>query len=471
MREADYIDDETLRQADAVPWNETTVRPRSERQGLGEVAGAEIGTEYFVEHVRQVLTERYGEDAVYGGGLRVYTTLDHRMQRAAWDAVTTTLDQPDDPAAALVSVDDGGHVRAMVGGRDFGRSEGESEVNYALGRQGGGSGRQAGSAFKPFVLATAVQQGISVRSGFRGPGRIVLRGANNGADWTVENYGGTQQGNLDLIAATRVSSNTAYAQLMLEVGPQNVVETANRLGITSELPAVNSLVLGTGEVSPYEMAGAFATFARRGMRIDPTVITRVEQVDEKGEVSVLDEWQASAERVMSEDEADVVNHCLQQVVQRGTGRAADIDRPVAGKTGTTQENRDAWFVGFTPQLSTAVWMGYPGEPGEETPPMDNVHGREVTGGSFPAEIWARFMRVALEGAPSEDFPSVTSFPGDVLNSRLTATTADGGTAPSTSSTTAPTTSTSVPAATTTTVAPTTTIAATTTTTVPPGPGP
>jgi len=462
MREEGHItsDEETLIGAMGFEY----VVPRRDRSELQLVDSWKgIGAEYFIEAVRQQVAAEYGEDMLYGGGLRIYTTLDREMQAAAWDAVTSTLDQPDDPAGALVAVDEYGQVKAMMGGRDWENDK----VNLAMGQAGGGSGRQAGSAFKPFVLAEAIQQGISLNSKFDSPSKMVFPGANAGDDWKVSNYGGTEQGVLDLPDATRVSSNTAYAQLMLEVGPPAVVELANRLGISAELPAVNSLVLGTGEVSVLDMASAYSTFANRGVHHDATLVAKIEQVDEEGRLTVLEQSTPSNEVVLTELEADLVTYCLQQVVQAGTGRAANIGKPVAGKTGTTQENRDAWFVGYGPRLTAAVWMGYPGAPGVEPRFMDDVHGREVTGGSFPAEIWAKFMRQA-SGEVGEwgRFSEPSSFPGRELNPELQQTT----TTASTSSTT--TTSTTAPAeSTTTTTAPaTTTSTGVTTTSAAAGPG-
>jgi penicillin-binding protein 1A len=476
MLEEGWIDQSAHDAANEVPWvANDTFRARTAKQGLGTVEGAEHGTEYFVEYVRRQLAEKYGEDVVYGGGLRVYTTLDLGMQEAAFDAVTETLNQPGDPAAALVAVDEAGLVRAMMGGRDFGSGEGESEVNYALGQRAGGSGRQPGSAFKPFVLAEAVKQGISVRSVFNAPARMVFPNADVDGDWTVRNYANTPQGKLDLIGATRASSNTVYAQLMLEVGPENVVRLANEMGIEHELPAVNSLVLGTGETSPYDMAAAYSTLARRGVRITPTVVTKVEQVQPDGDVTVLEQWAPDPQQVLSQQEADIVTHCLEQVVEEGTGKAAAFGRDAAGKTGTTQSNRDAWFVGYTPKLTAAVWMGYPGKPGELTPEMNSVHGREVTGGSFPAEIWRRFMGDALVDEPSGVFPTITKFPGTIVNPRLGLSSGDPDEddSTSTSSSSSSSTSSTAPDPTTTTTAPPTTTTTkpppSTTTTRPPPP--
>lgn len=465
MREEGYLTAAQQAEIGALGWD--YVIPKRDRRKLqlrGDWQG--IGAEYFIEAIRIDVADRYGEDMLYGGGLRIYTTLDQDMQEAAWEAVTSTLDQEDDPAAALVAIDEFGQVKAMVGGRDITMQQ----VNLALGKRGGGSGRQAGSSFKPFVLAEALQQGISLNSKFNAPGKLVLPNANAGADWTVSNYGGTEQGVLGLVDATRVSSNTAYAQLMMEVGPEAVVDLAGKLGVASDLPAVNSLVLGTGEVSVLDMATGFSTFANRGVHNSPTLLSKIEQADEDGHISVVELHTPSGEQVLTEEEADLVTYCLQQVVQAGTGKAADIGKPAAGKTGTTQDNRDAWFVGYTPRLTAAVWMGYVGAPGEKPRFMDNVHGRAVTGGSFPAEIWAKFMRAATAGMDTGRFREPPTFTGRELNPELQLPT----TTESTVSTTVPesTTTTAAPStSSTSSSAPATTTSTSTTTTTAPAPPP
>jgi len=435
MLEEGYITAEQKALVEAAPIT-TGVQPPRSRTGLGPVKGADMGTEYFVEAVRRQVAEQYGESALYGGGLRIYTTIDFDMQRAAWDAVTSTLDEPNDPAAALVAVDEYGFVKAMVGGTDFKTTQ----VNLALGALAGGSGRGAGSSFKPFVLAEAVHEGISLNSKFNAPGEITFPKANAGADWRVRNYGKTEQGVLDIVDATRVSSNTAYAQLMLRVGPTDAAKMAHSLGVSAPLPEVPSLVLGTGEVSPLDMAAGYSTFANRGVRNKPTMIAKIEQVDEAGSVTVLDQYRPTGERVLTEQEADLVTYCLRKVVQGGTGSPASFGKPAAGKTGTTQDNKDAWFVGYTPRLTAAVWMGYPdvGADGQ-VPTMKNVHGLAgVTGGSLPAEIWRKFMSTVTEGKDTGSFPEPTSFPGTVLNAELqpaTTTGATSSTSPTSSSST------------------------------------
>jgi penicillin-binding protein 1A len=492
MRSEGHITAEEHAEMEVTPIETGVVEPR-DRRGLGRVEGNtpdnDIGTKYFVEAVRRQIAEQYGEDVLYGGGLRIYTTIDFDLQRAAWDAVTSTLDQPTDPDAALVAVDEYGYVKAMVGGRDFERDE----VNLALGSAAGGSGRGAGSSFKPFVLAEAIRQDISLNSMFEAPAQITfddVQGEKPGEPWKVSNYGGTEQGVLDIVDATRVSSNTAYAQLMLEVGPANVAALANRLGVSAELPVVPSLVLGSGDVSPLDMAVGYSTFANRGVHNDPILVTKIEQVDDDGDVEVLDQAVPTGERVLTEEQADLVTYCLREVVQGGTGESADFGKPAAGKTGTTQDNKDAWFVGYTPELTAAVWLGYahPGPDGsvptmDEDSPVSQSRGLNgVTGGSLPAEVWRKFMAAASAGVDTGTFVRPSSFPGRILHDDLegTATTEgrgdsdeddedDGeGTTSSTgsTSTTEDTTSTTAPS---TTSSSTSTTAPTTTTTAGPGP--
>jgi penicillin-binding protein 1A len=305
------------------------------------------------------------------------------------------------------------------------------------------------------VLAEAIRQGISLNSKFDAPGTMEfpgVPGARAGEDWEVDNYGGTEQGVLDLVDATRVSSNTAYAQLMLEVGPQSVVTLAERLGVSAELPVLPSLVLGSGDVSPLDMAVGYSTFANRGVHNDPIMVSKIEQVDEDGDVSVIHQATPSGDRVLSEQEADLVTHCLREVISDGTGTAADIGKPAAGKTGTTQDNKDAWFVGYTPKLTAAVWMGYADAlPDGKVPTMNasssvsRNHGLNgVTGGSLPAEIWRKFMQAATQDMDTGTFSEPTSFPGQVLNEELEPTTTTASTTTTSSTTSTSTTSTTAP---------------------------
>ena len=280
-----------------------------------------------------------------------------------------------------------------------------------MGRQGGGTGRQPGSTFKPFVLAEAVRQGYTVESAFPAPAKIVFPGADQGRDYPVENYENEEfGGSVNLIDATRNSINTVYAQLIDAIGPANVARLAHQAGIPDSTPLVPniSLTLGTSEVSVLDIASAFSTFANRGQRINPSVVLEVASAD--GRVLRRSPPQRPT-KVLDRREADVVNYCLQQVVQRGSGTGAQFGRPVAGKTGTTQDFGDAWFVGYTPKLTAAVWMGYPEG---NVRKMVNVRGRKVNGGSFPASIFRRFMEAATRKMDTGSFPVVTDFSGRIV---------------------------------------------------------
>ncbi|MFW2380542.1 MAG: transglycosylase domain-containing protein [Acidimicrobiales bacterium] len=404
-----------------------TIIPQVSRAGLGEVTGSEFGSEYFIEAVRQQLAQIYPDGGLYTQGLRVYTTLDHELQRHAYQTVVNELppEDPDNPTASIVAIDDRGRVVAMMGGTDFGASE----VNLATGRSGGGSGRQPGSSFKPFVLAESLEQGFSARSLYAAPSVIEIEGANDGGVWRVKG-GGSSKGYRDLVDGLRVSSNVVYAQLMIDTRPDQVVQMAHKLGVVAELPPVNSLVLGAGEVSVQDMASAYSTFEREGVALAPVLIERIESSDGQVECwyPVEGVCQSGPERVgeqvIDPDIALQVNHALSLVVSDGTGRNAQIAQPAAGKTGTTQDARDAWFVGFTCDLTAAVWMGYPGGPGEPPRFMDEFRGIEVHGGDFPAEMWAEFMTRATEDSeiPCTELPTSDNFEGRVRNTNLSTTT-------------------------------------------------
>jgi penicillin-binding protein 1A len=422
---------------------------------------AQFATPYVVEHVRRELRSLGFTDAqINGGGLRVTTSLDLHLQEAAYKAVyTDTLNRPGDPAGALVAVDTGGWIRAMVGGRDWDAQTPYARVNLATGRDGGGTGRQPGSSFKPMALAAAVDAGYSTRSAFDAPATFTFPKADDGKDYEVSNFEGESFDRIDLVEATQHSVNTVYAQLVDAIGPERVAAMAHRLGITSDVPAVLSVALGTPFVSVVEMADAYLTFATRGIQVAPELIERV--TDQQGRV--LYAPQRRPQRVLQQRTADVVTWALRQVVAGGTGTRAQLPVDAAGKTGTTQDHGDAWFVGYTPGLSTAVWMGYPEG---QTHRMDHVHGIKVTGGSLPAEAWRRFMAVATKDAryagrfgPEPDLAAGRLVPGS------------GKVAPSTTTTSAPaasTTTTSTPApSTTTSSTPTPTSSSTTSSTAKP----
>ncbi len=437
-----------LSQADAAQLKSQPVEaaPRDPQNG---VTVAE--SPWFVELVREQAIAQFGESAVYGGGLRITTTLDLDAQHVAEQAIAKTLDQPDDPQAALVALDQSGAIRAYVGGRDYNALK----VDLARGKDGGGSGRQAGSTFKPFVLAADIENGGTAGQRFDGPPTITL--PTSSGPWTVSNFGNESFGNIDLIDATVHSVNTVYAQLVLQVGPDKAAALAHAAGIASDLPVEPSLTLGTGEVSPLELADAYLTFAREGQRVEPFAIQHVETSDGR----VLFDAHPKTSTAMKADTAHVVDAALQQVVQRGTGTAANLDRPVAGKTGTTENNGDAWFAGYTPNYAAVVWMGYPDGSSHV---MDNVHGITVTGGTLPAKIWHDFMSAALVNVPKATFPSppaqLLQPPSTVAStppSTVVASTEPSTTAPPASQPTTTAPPTTKPSTTTTTTSTTTTV--------------
>lgn len=428
-----YITQAQADEANQRDWS-TTV-PNSERGGLGEVRGAAFGSEYFVEAVRQELALLYPDGELYTGGLRVYTTLDPELQRAAYTTAAEVVDptvNPDDPAASIVAVDANGLVLAMMGGYDFE----QSQVNLATGRAGGGSGRQPGSAFKVFALAEALEQGYSSGSFFSAPSSIVIPNANDGADWDVSG-GGSPDGYRDLVDGLRVSSNVVYAQLMVELGPSSVVELSQRLGVSADLPSVNSLVLGSGEVSVLDMAAAYATIANQGVRYQPVFIERIEHPDgsicwypSEGACASGPGRSPTVANALEPSIAQQVTYAMTQVVNEGTGQAAaaGLPWPVAGKTGTTQDNRDAWFVGFTCDLTAAVWMGHTGAPGEPVRTMADFRGESVSGGGLPAELWNAFLQKVVESEwasgnePCQELATRVDSEGLVLNEELSTTT-------------------------------------------------
>jgi penicillin-binding protein 1A len=347
--------------------------------------------QYFVNYVKQQLVDEFGSSEVFGGGMRVTTTIDLGLQKIARGAIAKWLSNPDGPQAALVAIDPrNGEILAMVGGSNFR----ESQFNLAV--QGE---RQPGSAFKPFVLAAALDEGISPATRFESHPVVIPLGNRL---WQVNNYEGEYLGSIDLQSATIHSDNSVYAQLTSVVGPQNVARIAHAAGISSKLNSYFAIGLGAEAANPLEMARAFSTFANNGNRIDGSLFGNVPRAIRKVGKS---KNEPVARRVLSPTKNAILNSILQKVVSQGTGRRAALpDRPVAGKTGTTENYGDAWFVGYTPQLTVAVWVGYP----RELRSMDHeYHGEAVAGGTYPAEIWRTFAQSALKYLKDDpqSFPS------------------------------------------------------------------
>ena len=351
---------------------------------------------YFVNYVKQQLVDQYGSGEVFGGGLKVTTTIDLELQRLAQESIAKILKDEDGPQAALVAVDpQNGEVLAMVGGSNFR----ESQFNLAV--QGE---RQPGSAFKPFVLATALKQGISPATQFVSKKVVIPLGDRF---WEVENYEGSYLGSIDLERATVHSDNAVYGQLTQLVGPSNVVRMARRAGIKSRLNSYFAIGLGGEAANPLEMARAFSTFANGGLRVDgaifgdrPRAVLAVENAPAGKPLNTI-----VRRRVLSTNKTAILNGILQKVLTQGTGRRAALSEyPAAGKTGTTENYGDAWFVGYTPRLAVAVWVGYPKE---LRPMLTEFDGEAVAGGTFPAQIWKTFMERALDHLKLEpmDFPS------------------------------------------------------------------
>ncbi|HVL90964.1 MAG TPA: transglycosylase domain-containing protein [Actinomycetota bacterium] len=378
------------------------VRPRSEPP---------VRAAHFVEYVRRTLitpADRGGfgltDRDIYTGGLTIHTTLNLDTQSAAERAVMSVLPNASDPEAALVSMATSGEIRALVGGRNFNSIEKARGFNYAT-QIVPGAGRSAGSTFKPFTLLAYLRAGLSPRDSYRAPSKIKVPSCGSKRDpWEPGNYGNNSYGTMDVVKATELSVNTVYAQMVARVGPESAMKAAHDAGITSPLLGVCSIALGPFGVTPLEMARSYATFAGRGMRPDPIAVTKI--VDRGG--TVIAERKPTAKRTIEEKHADMMNAILEGVVRNGTGRPARISLTSAGKTGTTEKKRDAWYVGYTPApgLVTAVWMGYPPGPDGKVPIMTRLHGRSVSGGGFPGRIWARFMGAALTGAADKGFEGV-----------------------------------------------------------------
>ena len=351
---------------------------------------------YFVNYVKDQLVAQYGTRRVFGGGLHVTTTIDLGLQNIARAAIKKILPNPDGPAAALVAIDPrDGSVKAMFGGTNFRTSQ----FNLATQAE-----RQPGSSFKPIVLATALHEGLSPLTSFDSKPVTIFTGDRY---WHVTNYESDYVGRSNLADGMVHSDNAVYAQLTQLAEPKHIVTMAHALGVRSHLDPFFSIGLGALAVNPLDMTRAYATIANDGQRVDssifgdhPRVVLEVKDVRSgktHGNAPI-------AHEALTSSEARTLTSILQRVVTSGTGvRAALPDRPVAGKTGTTDNYGDAWFVGYTPQLVVAVWVGYPNE---LKPMLTEFGGKPVAGGTLPAEIWKEFMTGALPalGDSPQTFP-------------------------------------------------------------------
>ena len=382
----------------------------------------ESGSQFAVDYARRYVIDTFGAQALETGGLRITTSIDLGVQKRVKREADRLLNKISDPDTAVVVENHDGQIIAMLGGKDWT----QSNVNLAVGRGFGGEGRAGGSTFKPFALAAAIRQGFTVESAFKAPNSIeIVQDDGKAEPWKVTNYDDKSYGTMNLIDATRLSINTVFAQLVTNenVGAAAVADTASLLGIKSPLQAVDSIVLGTQNVAPLEMADAYRTFANRGVASDPIIVVKV--TDANGKEFTLPS--KPQRRVLSEQDADVMNSVLSTVVSNGTGVAAKLKgAELAGKTGTTNDYNDAWFVGYTPKQCcvVAIWMGY-ANGGKR---MTNVHGRKVSGGSFPAELFARIMTPLVNGVDVGTFPEIKEYPGELLGpSRRSGGTSSGDT--------------------------------------------
>jgi membrane peptidoglycan carboxypeptidase len=424
-------------------------------------AGRTQRAAYFMEWIRrEYLEPRFGSD-LYTSGLRIYTTLDLDVQEAAEEAVAETLSERGDPEASLVSMTPRGEVKAFVGGRAFDSVRKARGTIYATDYPG----HQTGSTLKSFTLLSAIKEGISPDSRFSGASPTTIEDlecSTNGELWQPENFGGSSYGTLTLEQATTNSVNVVFAQLAAEIGAEPIAETLEDFGFAPKLGAKEitpncSLALGAFEATPLEMTRAYAGFAGRGMLPKVMPIRYVKDADGNcvrsffaSRLKCDEEVKSLPQRAAEQNSVDVLTEVLTSVVSSGTGAAAisiDAELDVAGKTGTAQLNVSSWFAGYTPQLATVVWMGYPLEKGPDrkfgtaddfVPRMGfcsdpiawpakyaaktdlcrPVHGIEVTGGSFPATIWNTYMSAAIDILQLQfvAFATPADLPDEVINS-------------------------------------------------------
>jgi penicillin-binding protein 1A len=350
---------------------------------------------FFFEYVRKQLIRRYGLTKVEQGGLRVYTTIDLNMQRQARNAIAQVLNEEGDPASAIVTINPhNGYIEAMA------ESESYDQSQYNLASQGH---RQPGSTFKAIVLADALSRGVDPNSTYYNSHTLSPGWLTGYPTYEVKTFENTSSGkSINLVSATLASDNTVYAQLAADLGEETVTQMAHRLGVREYLHSYPAEALGglTVGVSPLEMADVYATFADGGWRNTPIAITKV--VFPGGHVDT--NWgKPHRVKVLSDGVTAEETDILHQNVLGGTAGRSAINCPTAAKTGTTSNLVDAWLDGYTPNYSTAVWMGYP----NKLVPMTDVHGEPQQGGYLPAEIWHTYMAAVTEGDPCAQFPTPT----------------------------------------------------------------
>jgi penicillin-binding protein 1A len=347
--------------------------------------------DFFFEYVRELLVHRYGKSKVEEGGLKVYTTIDLNMQRLARKAIADVLNEPEDPASAIVTIDPhNGDIEAMA------ESESYEKSQYNLAADGH---RQPGSTFKAIDLADALSRGIDPNSTYYSSHTLSPGWLPGYPTYEVKTFEGTSLNkSINLVNATLTSDNTVYAQLAADLGQSTVTQMAHKMGVTTHLSSYPAEALGglTLGVTPLEMADVYATLADGGWRNSPIAITKVVFPD--GHID--GKWgKPHRVKVLSEGVTGEETSILEQNVQSGTATRSAINCPTAAKTGTTSELVDAWLDGYTPNYSTVVWMGYP----TKRVSMTDVHGEPQQGGYLPAEIWHAYMAAVTEGKPCTPF--------------------------------------------------------------------
>jgi penicillin-binding protein 1A len=412
------------------------------------VEGVDAG--YFTSWVQQQIIERYGAPRAFNGGLRIRTTLDLGLQRSAEQAVDGYLANPEGPSASLVAIENStGEVRAMVGGRNYD----ESPFNLATEGE-----RQPGSSFKAFDLAAALEEGISPNSVWTSKQKVfVVHSAHGPEKFVVHNDEGAYSGSNTLTGATAFSDNSIYAEVGLKVGTRRIALLAHKMGITTPLSTNPAMTIGglTVGVTPLDMAHAYETIAHGGLRVSgsmaedeaPVGIQEVTAGHEPLQDGARhDTNRVETKRILPADVAATETSILETVLQYGTGRAAAIGQFAAGKTGTTSNYGDAWFVGWDSKYTVAIWVGYPNK---LIPMTTAFNGKPVLGGTFPALIWHSFMTSALqiekeraehiaEGAAGPNNSSGTTTNGAPTETSSTSSTSTGpsqGTKPTKKSTT------------------------------------